>query len=85
MRKHIERASTDPRAVITTYEGKHNHDVPAARSSSHSIASASVSSSGLQNRGQNTHNQASLNRTDFGSRDHRAAAVLQLKEENDIT
>lgn len=31
MRKHVERASHDIRAVITTYEGKHNHDVPAAR------------------------------------------------------
>ncbi|KAH9619295.1 hypothetical protein KSS87_021555, partial [Heliosperma pusillum] len=34
VRKHIERASHDTRAVITTYEGKHNHDVPAARGSS---------------------------------------------------
>ncbi|KAL2926108.1 putative WRKY transcription factor 33 [Bienertia sinuspersici] len=33
VRKHIERASHDLRAVITTYEGKHNHDVPAARGS----------------------------------------------------
>lgn len=40
MRKHVERASHDLRAVITTYEGKHNHDVPAARGSgsSNSIA-----------------------------------------------
>lgn len=38
VRKHVERASHDLRAVITTYEGKHNHDVPAARGSgSHSI------------------------------------------------
>lgn len=29
----MERASHDPRAVITTYEGKHNHDVPVARGS----------------------------------------------------
>lgn len=34
VRKHVERASHDVRAVITTYEGKHNHDVPAARGSS---------------------------------------------------
>lgn len=34
----MERASHDPKAVITTYEGKHNHDVPAARSSSHDMA-----------------------------------------------
>ena len=34
----MERASHDLRAVITTYEGKHNHDVPAARGSGgHSV------------------------------------------------
>jgi hypothetical protein len=38
VRKHVERASTDPKAVITTYEGKHNHDVPVARNSSHDNA-----------------------------------------------
>ncbi|XP_039067039.1 probable WRKY transcription factor 4 isoform X1 [Hibiscus syriacus] len=36
VRKHVERASSDPKAVVTTYEGKHNHDVPAAaKNSSH--------------------------------------------------
>ncbi|XP_068668099.1 WRKY transcription factor SUSIBA2-like [Aristolochia californica] len=38
VRKHVERASHDPKAVITTYEGKHNHDVPSARSNSHDAA-----------------------------------------------
>ncbi|VFR00684.1 unnamed protein product [Cuscuta campestris] len=33
VRKHVERASQDIRSVITTYEGKHNHDVPTARGS----------------------------------------------------
>jgi WRKY transcription factor 2 len=32
--KHVERASNDLKSVITTYEGKHNHEVPAARNSS---------------------------------------------------
>ncbi|KAL2609194.1 hypothetical protein R1flu_027767 [Riccia fluitans] len=40
VRKHVERASNDPKAVITTYEGKHNHDVPVARNSSHDNAGA---------------------------------------------
>lgn len=38
VRKHVERASNDIKAVITTYEGKHNHDVPAPRNSSHDSA-----------------------------------------------
>ncbi|KAJ6845162.1 putative WRKY transcription factor 2 [Iris pallida] len=43
VRKHVERASHDLKAVITTYEGKHNHDVPAARNSSHSNTGGSLS------------------------------------------
>ncbi|KAA8519184.1 hypothetical protein F0562_013440 [Nyssa sinensis] len=42
VRKHVERASHDPKAVITTYEGKHNHDVPTARTSSHDTAGPST-------------------------------------------
>lgn len=38
VRKHVERASHDPKAVITTYEGKHNHDVPIARNGNHDVA-----------------------------------------------
>ncbi|KAJ7963689.1 putative WRKY transcription factor [Quillaja saponaria] len=46
VRKHVERASHDPKAVITTYEGKHNHDVPTAKSSSHDT-SGPLGASGL--------------------------------------
>ncbi|XP_073033426.1 uncharacterized protein [Primulina eburnea] len=28
VRKHVERAANDLKSVITTYEGKHNHEVP---------------------------------------------------------
>ncbi|CAA0842371.1 Probable WRKY transcription factor 26 [Striga hermonthica] len=38
VRKHVERAAQDSRAVITTYEGKHNHDVPPGRSRNSSNA-----------------------------------------------
>nr|QCV57286.1 WRKY transcription factor [Fagopyrum tataricum] len=38
VRKHVERAAHDLGSVITTYEGKHNHDIPAARGSSHLAA-----------------------------------------------
>ncbi|KAL1332760.1 hypothetical protein HN51_061548 [Arachis hypogaea] len=43
VRKHVERASHDPKAVITTYEGKHNHDVPTAKNSSHDMAGQAAS------------------------------------------
>ncbi|KAM3384650.1 hypothetical protein ACQJBY_008972 [Aegilops geniculata] len=38
VRKHVERASHDPKSVITTYEGKHNHEVPAARNATHEMS-----------------------------------------------
>ncbi|KAI3992283.1 hypothetical protein MKX01_030004 [Papaver californicum] len=31
VRKHVERSLDDPTAFITTYEGKHNHDMPPTR------------------------------------------------------
>ncbi|KAI5561425.1 hypothetical protein POPTR_016G128300v4 [Populus trichocarpa] len=45
VRKHVERASQDLRAVITTYEGKHNHDVPAARGSGYMNKAPSIANS----------------------------------------
>ncbi|XP_078155270.1 putative WRKY transcription factor 4 isoform X2 [Carex rostrata] len=47
VKKHIERSAQDPKSVITTYEGKHNHDLPAGRNSSH-VSANSIA----QNRGQ---------------------------------
>ncbi|KAI3828344.1 hypothetical protein L1987_02444 [Smallanthus sonchifolius] len=37
VRKHVERASHDPKAVITAYEGKHNHDVPVVKNSNYDL------------------------------------------------
>ncbi|KAG8047674.1 hypothetical protein GUJ93_ZPchr0008g12749 [Zizania palustris] len=60
-RKHVERASHewhDLKSVITTYEGKHNHEVPAAKNSDHSQSpgsaatqpAASLAANGLHRR-----------------------------------
>uniref|UniRef100_A0A7N0ZU12 WRKY domain-containing protein n=1 Tax=Kalanchoe fedtschenkoi TaxID=63787 RepID=A0A7N0ZU12_KALFE len=51
VRKHVERASHDLKSVITTYEGKHNHDVPAARNSSH-VSSAASANGGMGSQSQ---------------------------------
>ncbi|VAH13718.1 unnamed protein product [Triticum turgidum subsp. durum] len=45
VRKHVERASHDNRAVITTYEGRHSHDVPVGRGAGASRALPTSSSS----------------------------------------
>ncbi|CAN6300478.1 unnamed protein product [Urochloa humidicola] len=81
VKKHIERSSQDPKAVITTYEGKHSHDVPAARNSSHAAAAnANASSStSLPQRGQK-----SISSSRRGA-DVSSASSMLLKEENEIT
>ncbi|KAG6765630.1 hypothetical protein POTOM_029680 [Populus tomentosa] len=70
VRKHVERAAADPRAVITTYEGKHNHDVPAAKNSSH----VTVNSNASQLKPQTLEKRASNN-----SNNQQPIARLPLK------
>ncbi|OIT37599.1 PREDICTED: probable WRKY transcription factor 4 [Nicotiana attenuata] len=79
VRKHVERAPSDPKAVITTYEGKHNHDVPAARNSSHNTANNSVS----QMRPHNpvVDKQDATRRTGFSNNEQQPIELLRFKEE----
>lgn len=81
VRKHVERASTDPKAVITTYEGKHNHDVPAAKTSSHNTANSNSMAVKPQRVVPEKH--PLLKDMDFGNNDQRPVA-LRLKEEQII-
>ncbi|XP_027907754.1 probable WRKY transcription factor 3 [Vigna unguiculata] len=78
VRKHVERASTDPKAVITTYEGKHNHDVPAAKTSSHVMAGNNTSQIKSQN---SNHRRQSFGSRDIGGNEQQPVARLRLKEE----
>ncbi|XP_047155128.1 probable WRKY transcription factor 3 [Vigna umbellata] len=78
VRKHVERASTDPKAVITTYEGKHNHDVPAAKTSSHVMASNNTAQIKSQN---SNHGKQSIGSRDIGGNEQQPVARLRLKEE----
>ncbi|XP_030544434.1 probable WRKY transcription factor 3 [Rhodamnia argentea] len=75
VRKHVERPSSDPKAVITTYEGKHNHDVPAAKPSSHSVANSYASQSRQQRNAEVEKDAA------FGTNAQQLTAHLRLKEE----
>eukprot|EP00261_Vitis_vinifera_P027339 XP_010661104.1 PREDICTED: probable WRKY transcription factor 4 [Vitis vinifera] len=79
VRKHVERASTDPKAVITTYEGKHNHDVPAARNSSHNTANSNATQ--LKQHNVVAEKRALLKEMGFRNKDKKPVALLQLKEE----
>ncbi|KAK6255966.1 hypothetical protein SCA6_017271 [Theobroma cacao] len=78
VRKHVERASTDPKAVITTYEGKHNHDVPAARNSSHTAVNNSLPQPKPHKVVAEGHSL--LQKMDFLN-NAQGPAVLRLKEE----
>ncbi|KAA8529382.1 hypothetical protein F0562_033819 [Nyssa sinensis] len=79
VRKHVERAASDPKAVITTYEGKHNHDVPAAKNSSHNTANNNASQLKSHNAVADKH--TSIRKEDFENRDPQPIAVLRFKEE----
>ncbi|GAB4856283.1 hypothetical protein Ancab_014211 [Ancistrocladus abbreviatus] len=90
VRKHIERASHDLRAVITTYEGKHNHDVPAARGSSgyninrpslntaNSYIPVPLRPSVMTNQSNNTNDVKSLTITTLQPSESRAPASLEM-------
>ncbi|KAF8113966.1 hypothetical protein N665_0043s0039 [Sinapis alba] len=54
--KHVERASDDLTSVLTTYIGKHTHEVPAARNTSNlSSGSSGTIQGGLATQTQNHH------------------------------
>ena len=79
VRKHVERASSDPKTVITTYEGKHNHDIPAAKTSSHNTANSIASQSKPDKVLPEKHSL--INNMGLGNNEQQPIARLRLKEE----
>nr|WGV38209.1 WRKY [Loropetalum chinense var. rubrum] len=47
VKKLVERASHDPKVVITTYEGQHDHDMPPARTVTHNTAGPNINATTL--------------------------------------
>jgi len=78
VRKHVERASTDPKAVVTTYEGKHNHDVPTVKTNSHTLANNTASQLKPKNVTDEKHGFSSRG---VGGYEQGPVASLTLKQE----
>nr|QCV57323.1 WRKY transcription factor [Fagopyrum tataricum] len=74
VRKHVERSSTDQDAVITTYEGKHSHDVPLGRNNGGGKATQQTV----------TRKQVSVNEIDYENKDQMPIGFLRLKEEQGL-
>ncbi|CAA0828393.1 Probable WRKY transcription factor 4 [Striga hermonthica] len=77
VRKHVERASADPKAVITTYEGKHNHEIPSRRFSLHANVSPPQPLKAPKSTAKNLFSAPEM---DFSSQD-KIPVTLHLKEE----
>ncbi|KAL1211341.1 putative WRKY transcription factor 58 [Cardamine amara subsp. amara] len=84
VRKHVERASTDAKAVITTYEGKHNHDVPAARNGTAAATAAAAGTMSDHHRMRSlSGNNMQQQHMSFGNNNStgQSPVLLRLKEE----
>ncbi|VAI36987.1 unnamed protein product [Triticum turgidum subsp. durum] len=73
VRKQIERASIDPRCVLTTYTGRHNHDPPGRGAGAAAAAGAGGGSSS---------DPMPSAANPSGSTLHQPSGIHQLKEEN---
>ncbi|XP_042024430.1 probable WRKY transcription factor 4 isoform X2 [Salvia splendens] len=75
VRKQVERSSADPKAVITSYEGKHSHEIPAGKymSSNQGLPAANAQLSKMQRVMAKAPSEM-----EFGSE---APITLHLKEE----
>ncbi|KAI3993564.1 hypothetical protein MKX01_002577 [Papaver californicum] len=79
VRKHVERAANNLRSVITTYEGKHNHDIPAARGSYRPSSYSSNSISSITNVAMST---TSNERQTMTSSNEQIPYTLEMMQQN---
>nr|QGQ64053.1 WRKY transcription factor 30 [Santalum album] len=47
VKKHVEKASHDPKLVIATYEGQHDHDMPPSRTVTPNVAGSNSNAAAL--------------------------------------
>ncbi|KAI4305673.1 hypothetical protein L6164_029024 [Bauhinia variegata] len=93
-KKHVERDSHDPKVVITTYEGKHNHEMPPGRTVTQNaaadtqVAAANNGASGTKSGGTSELNDQLNSKlgskpkdgvTNHPSEDHRSKSSKQEK------
>ncbi|XP_076924738.1 putative WRKY transcription factor 33 [Bidens hawaiensis] len=50
-KKHVERSSNDEKVVITTYEGRHDHDMPGGRTVTPNISGTGTGPTSVENDG----------------------------------
>lgn len=72
VRKHVERAPSDPKSVVTTYEGKHNHDIPVSRHRGYNTNNTGPT-------GKSAAKTSQSKETKFGNNER--PVLLQMKEE----
>ncbi|KAJ9562148.1 hypothetical protein OSB04_007308 [Centaurea solstitialis] len=78
VRKHVERAPSDPKSVVTTYEGKHNHDIPVSRHRSYNSNNGGGGGNAKSEKGSAT-KPSQRKETKFGNNER--PVLLQMKEE----
>lgn len=78
VRKHVERSSTDSKAVITTYEGRHDHEIPAGRYGSSNHGTSTANAQQLKTRKITAKQPLQSRELEFGNQ---VPITLHLKEE----
>ncbi|KAJ7960278.1 putative WRKY transcription factor [Quillaja saponaria] len=84
VKKHVERASYDPKVVVTTYEGQHDHDLPPARTVTHHVEANNYAAHDNNSGNKSAGNAACLETGDNTSFDSEGRSNEQLNNEGNV-